>query len=89
MESTGIKRIRERVKEYDAKLRADDPRFRRSVQVIHEEGTTMYFEWAFAVKVDNCYVIFAEHHEMVIYFDDEVKVIQRGERIPVEELHID
>lgn len=89
MESTGIKRIRERVKEYDAKLRADDPRFRRSVQVIHEEGTTMYFEWAFAVKVDSFYVIFTEHHETFVYSNDEVQVIQRGERIPVEELHID
>jgi len=88
MESTYIKQVRARVKEYDAKLRADDPRFRRSVQVIHEEGTTMYFEWAFVVKVDNFYVIFAEHHEMLIYSDDEVQVIQRGERIPVEELDI-
>jgi len=88
MESSGIKRIRERVKEYDAKLRATDPRLRRSVQVIHEEGTTMHFEWAFAVKVDNYYVIFTEHHETFVYFDDEVEVIQRGDQIPVETLDL-
>jgi len=88
VESSDIKQIRERVKEYDAKLRADDPRLRRSVQVIHEEGTTMYFEWAFVVKVENYNIIFTEHHETFVYADDEANVIQRGERISIETLNL-
>lgn len=74
-----------RIRELNQLIRADDPRLRNSVTVIHEEGTVMHFEWAFAIKFRNWYVIFTEHHRYHIYDEDDVQVIMRGERLEIPE----
>jgi hypothetical protein len=79
----GIKAVDELAKAYDIKLRSDDPRFRNGVMVIHEEGTVLYFEWAFAIKLQNWYVIFTEHHRWHVYDEDDVKVFMRGPRVKI------
>ena len=84
----GYALVRARVCELDKKLRADDPRFRNSITVYHEEGTMMHFEWAFAIKFERWYVIFTEHHGYHIYDEDDVQVIMRGERLEIPEQEI-
>jgi len=57
---------------YDAKLRADDPRLRGAVHLIHEEGTTFFLMYAFIVQVGEWFVVFAEHHGYRVYTEDEI-----------------
>lgn len=79
----GIRAIDELAKAYDIRLRADDPRFRNGVMVMHEEGTVLYFEWAFAIKLHNWYVIFTEHHRWHVYDEDDVQIFMRGPRVEI------
>lgn len=67
---------------YDRKLneigreaRKMDDRFNNSVQVIHEEGTTFFFHNAFVVQWGVWYIVIAEHHDIHVYEDDEVRVV--------------
>ena len=85
MESTYIRRIRERIKSYDEALKATDPRFNRSVTILHEEGSLMHYECSFVESIDDYYVIFTEHHGTHIYNKNDAKVIQHEKRIPIEE----
>ena len=80
-----LDRVDAHIRELNELIRADDPRLRNSVTVIHEEGTVMHFEWAFAIKFRNWYVIFTEHHRYHIYDEDDVQVIMRGERLEIPE----
>jgi hypothetical protein len=83
-----LDRVDAHIRKLNQLIRADDPRLRNSVTVIHEEGTVMHFEWAFAIKFRNWYVIFTEHHRYHIYDEDDVDVIMRGERIKIPEQEI-
>lgn len=60
-------------------LRADDPRLRGSVLILHEEGTTMFFRYAFAFPFkaakQDWYAIVTEHHGMLVYGQDNVSII--------------
>jgi hypothetical protein len=60
-------------KDYNAKLRADDPRFRGAVHLAHEEGTAFFLMYAFIVQVDEWFVVFTEHHGHMVYGTDEIE----------------
>lgn len=95
-ESVDLKKIRKFVEQYDAKLLATDKRFRKAVHVIHEEGTTMFFENAFLMKKtvkippeklsrigpdeDIWIIIFTEHHGFHIYHKDDLSSYFEYER---------
>lgn len=66
----------ERANQYSGTVRADDSRMRGSVLVLHEEGTTLYFRYAFALKLGEYIVIITEHHGTHVYADDDVKVLR-------------
>lgn len=87
--STHLQKIEEWAKEYDSKLRADDPRFCRAVTIYHEEGSVLHFRSAFVIKKKNkkmtWYCIFTEHHSFHIYAGDEASVIQFSGEEPIEE----
>lgn len=57
---------------YDAKLRANDPRLRGAVHLVHEEGTTFFLMYTFIVQVGDWLAVFSEHHGYKIYAEDEV-----------------
>lgn len=57
---------------YDTKLRADDPRLRGAVHLVHEEGTVIFLMYAFIVQVGDWLVIFSEHHGHMVYGVDEI-----------------
>lgn len=67
------RQIEKWAKEYSAKLRADDPRFRGAVHLAHEEGTTFFLMYAFIVRVRDWLVVFTEHHGHMIYGKDEIE----------------
>lgn len=65
-----------KAKEINSNLKATDPRLRRGVQVIHEEGTTLFFMYAFALRIGEYIAVFTEHHGYMVYHDDDVSVRQ-------------
>lgn len=73
----------------DAKLRADDPRFDRTVSVhgALEDGTHFFFPDAFALKHDNFTLVFTEHYSYHVFANDEVLVWQ-WVASEIEELHL-
>jgi hypothetical protein len=69
---SGYREIEEFVRAYDKKLLATDPRFRKSVALIHEEGTTLFFNYAFLMKKEDWIIAFTEHHKYHIYHKDDL-----------------
>jgi hypothetical protein len=70
-------------KEIDSALRADDPRFGRAVHMIHDEGSTFFWECAFVVDIGDKYIsIFTEHHGFHVYDRDDVVSVKQYAEIP-------
>lgn len=64
-----------RLNEIARKERNMDPRFNtHAVQVIHDEGTTMFFHSAFVLRWGIWQIIIAEHHDIHIFPLDEARV---------------
>ena len=62
-------------KEYDSNLRADDPRFRKMVRIVMEDGSSFFFDSAFALERSDdtdFYYVFTEHYGFHVYAKDEV-----------------
>ena len=57
---------------YDKTVKASDPRLRNCVYLIHEEKTTLFYRFAFAMKLDDYYVIFTEHHSFHVYHESDL-----------------
>lgn len=82
MESSTLKKIQKRAQNYDATLRADDKRFQRSVTMIHEDGTTLNFQSAFLMTVDQEWiVVFTEHHSYHVYHKEDLAGAWQSKRI--------
>jgi hypothetical protein len=59
MTSRDIKAL---VADMDRSLRSDDPRLHRSsVLIVHEDGSSMFFRFAFMVRHGNWLLVFTEH----------------------------
>jgi hypothetical protein len=58
--------------EIDGALLATDPRFKRHVLLIHEEGTTLYFRFAFILRLDEWLLVFTEHHRYHVYHETDL-----------------
>jgi hypothetical protein len=89
MESVNLKKIRQLVEEYDAKLLANDPRFRREAHLIHEDGTVEHYDSAFLMRVESSWIVcFTEHHGLRINHTDDLLLYWESERrhSPIEEL---
>jgi hypothetical protein len=89
MESVSLKKIRAQVEEYDKKLLANDPRFRREVTMIHEDGSFEHYDSAFLMCVDSSWIVcFTEHHGLRINHADDLLLYWESDRRhePIEEL---
>jgi hypothetical protein len=83
-----ITKIRKLAEEYNKTLWASDPRFNRSVTLLHRDGSIEHYDSAFLLQRDGYVVCFTEHHghhidhvdELLHYFQSERK------RLPIEEL---
>jgi len=51
-----------------------DPRFNYSVQIVHDEGTQIFFRNAFVLRWGIWQIVIPEHHDIHIYADDEAQV---------------
>jgi hypothetical protein len=80
-----LKQAKELALEIDSKLLATDERFSRSVSIYHDEGTFMHYERAFVIKRENVYMIFTEHHGTLVYFEDDIEVIQHGPKLYISD----
>lgn len=89
MESMPLKKIREIAEAYDHQLRADDPRFRREVTLIHEQGSVEHYDSAFLIRIRGEWIVaFTEHHGLRIYHADDLLLYWESERRrePIQEL---
>jgi len=62
--------------EMNKTLLATDPRLRRAVKIIHDEGTVLFFDYAFAENHEDWVFIFTEHHGHHVYHESDVLVYQ-------------
>lgn len=86
-----MKRAWDKAHAYNKSLTADNPGFRFTTRVVHEEGSIFFVESAFPLKwVDPDGLIwifvFAEHQTTLVFADEEVKVQVYGQRQRVEPL---
>ena len=65
--SVPMRRVHELAKNYDETLRADDPRFNFCVRILHEEGSTFWFENAFLMKHGEFVIVFSEHQGFHVF----------------------
>lgn len=70
--STSIRTIKQIVNEYDSKLLATDKRFRKSVKIIHDDGTVMCIDSAFLMTHGDYVIVFSEHHSSYIYHREDL-----------------
>jgi hypothetical protein len=79
--------VQEIAKQYDSKLLATDPRFRRTSIIIDEEGSTFQIKNAFLVGCSNHIILFSEHQGTMIFHRDELYSYGQFEEVrPLEEL---
>jgi hypothetical protein len=89
MDSVPLKLIRTIAEAYDHQLLATDPRFRRSVTLMHEDGSFLHFDSAFLLRIRSEWIVcFTEHHGLHIYHADDLMRYWESEqrRTPIEEL---
>ena len=77
------KEAKELANKLDKNLRSDDPRLRRLVLVIHEEGTILTYRYAFVEIISDYYFICTEHHGILIYHIDDIYHISQWENISI------
>ena len=80
MESTSINEVRKAIQVYDDALRADDPRFRREVTLIHEDGTYQHITSAFLIRYGEYIVCFTEHQGTLINHASDLIAYGEAER---------
>ena len=88
MMSVNMKRVYEIAKIYDKKLLATNPRLRRSVKIVHEDGSVFFIRNAFLMKykdktmerrehdADNFnewLIFFSEHNGFDVFHMDDIK----------------
>jgi len=72
-DSTNIREVKAKLALYEDKLRADDPRFRNSVLLVHEDGSLMYWRFAFLLNMGAEYFgVITEHHGSHVYHRDDI-----------------
>ena len=70
--------------DYGRKLRLED--FNNYVQVIHEEGTVLFYHNATVRKYKNWYFVYPEHHNTLVYHVDEVNIYTYEKRTTIREI---
>lgn len=58
--------------EYDDELCVDDPRFKRSVMLIHQDGSIILTGSAFLVREEEWVIVFSESHSYTVYHCEDL-----------------
>jgi hypothetical protein len=62
-------------------LNATDPRFRRSVRIVMDDGSSIFHENAFVLKWGDWILMFTEHHGFETFFGEDLLFCAEYERI--------
>lgn len=84
MRSVPLKKAYEFAQKIESKLKLED--FNSYVQVIHEEGSVLFFHHATVRKWHQWYLIFPEHHDIHIYHEEEAQVCYFTSRRAIDEI---
>lgn len=64
---------------------ATDPRFNNSVDIVHEDGSHLHFNFAFALSADPWFVVFTEHNGRHLFNKgDVVDISMNGPRLTID-----
>jgi hypothetical protein len=85
--SVQIKAVYKIAEVYDGKLLATDSRFRRSVHLQHEDGSSLTYDSAFLMKLSEWIIVFTEHHSFHVYHEGDLSFYAQYLRVyDIEEL---
>jgi hypothetical protein len=75
--SIAMRKVYDLARAYDTKLLATDRRFRRAIQIVHEDGTVLFIKNAFLME---CFmegvawiIYFSEHNSFNVYARDDLR----------------
>lgn len=72
--------VKQLVGKIDATLRSDDPRMhRRSVLITHQDGSTLFFRFAFMMRHGNWLLVFSEHQGSHVFSINDLAQFQQFE----------
>lgn len=67
-----LTKAEEKAQEIDKILRCTYPGFRGTVQIMHEDGTTLFYRNAFMVTYEGCVIVFSEHNGTYVNAIDDL-----------------
>ena len=84
-----MRKVEELAKAYDKTLRADDRRFAGAVKLVDEDGSVVFYEYAFLLsyrsKPGTWIMVFTEHHGFHVFDENSLLLYaQYGSRLPVD-----
>lgn len=62
-------------------VRADDPRMNRRVHIIHQDGSSLIFTYAYMVRCHNWLFVFTEHQGPHYFSINDLSYYSQSERI--------
>jgi hypothetical protein len=68
-------------KRIDARLKATDPRLRRSVRIATDDEASLFFEDAFILRWGGWILLFTEHHEFDAFWEEDLLWCAEYQRI--------
>lgn len=72
MTTITLKEVKKKAELYDSSLLATDNRFRRAVTIQHQDGSILYFNHAFLMRIEDWVACFTEHHGVHIYHSEDL-----------------
>lgn len=83
--------VRALAEEYDKRLLATDPRFRRSVLLLHQDGSIFRVDSAFLMQKGAWILMFSEHHGYHVYHQEDLLYFAEVQPIhdPIEVLEME
>lgn len=68
-------------KRIHAGIKATDPRLRRSVRIVTDDGASLFYEDAFILKWGGWILLFTEHHEFEVFWEEDLLWCAEYQRI--------
>lgn len=72
--------------EYETHIDTKDKRFNYNVQIIHSDGSMVFYNGGFVMTKDKWYFVFTEHHGYKVLHDDDVIRCLQFQYIPSEKI---
>lgn len=91
--SARLKKVEKLAAKYDAKLRANDERFNRTVVVVLDDGSVFFYDSSFALVVmegdtGEWLLVFSEHHAFHVFSRADVVSVRQMASVPIDEMEV-